>query len=86
MPWLFLSVMLIGGLAGFSDTTELRHERIGSGLPEPCCGEDTGLEAADRMNRREQVPTHLQIVDSDAICSRELQDLSLSSDVRRTQR
>jgi hypothetical protein len=38
------------------------------------------------MRRGEQVATDLQVIDSDPIRSRELQDLSLASEVRRTVR
>ena len=65
-----LHVLGILNLTGFSDAAELRHEQLGRRLAETRRGEDTGFETANRMNRREQVPPDLQVVDSDSNGSR----------------
>ena len=66
------------------DTAKLSNEELSRGFPEARRGEHPGLETADRMRRGQQVPADLEVVDLDSIGPRQLQDLSPSSEVRRT--
>jgi len=56
--------------AGFGDAPDLRDEGISAGLREARCGEDPGLETADRVNGGKQIPANLPILNLDAIGSR----------------
>jgi hypothetical protein len=65
---------------------ELRDEEVGRGAGEAECGEEPCLEAANWMARGEEIPSHLEIVDSNVVGSRELQLWLFPSVVRRAQR
>jgi hypothetical protein len=66
------------------DSAELRNEELSRGVAKARRREYPGFETTHGMRRGEQVATDLQVIDSDPIRSRELQDLSLASEVRRT--
>jgi hypothetical protein len=66
------------------DTAKLRDEELSRGFPEARRGEHPSLETAHRMGWGQEVPADLEVVYLDLIGCRELQDLSLSSEVRRT--
>jgi len=65
-----LGVLRFLHLAGFCGAPDLCDEGVGAGLREARCGEDPGLETADRVNRGEQIPANLPIVNLNAIGSR----------------